>query len=110
MLNRQEKLFVLTLCAVLFVGASLDAAVKKYPFLFSMLNVMENEAVYPKININSANLEELIRIPYIGNFTAQQIIARRVTQGPFRSLDELKNVKGIKEKNFERFRSYLSIR
>jgi competence ComEA-like helix-hairpin-helix protein len=110
MLNRQEKLFVLTLCAVLFLGASLDAAVKKYPFLFSILHVMENEAVYPKININSANLEELVRIPYIGNYTAQQIIARRQTLGPFRSLEELKSVKGIKEKNFERFRSYLSVR
>jgi len=110
MLNRQEKLFVLSLCAVLFVGASLDAAVKKYPFLFSILNVMENEAVYPKININSAKLEELIRVPYIGNYTAQEIIAFRQTHGPFRSLEELKSVKGIKEKNFERFHSYLSVR
>ena len=110
MLNRQEKLFVLSLCAVLFVGAGLDVAVKKYPFLFSILNVMENEAVYPKVNINRANLAELIRIPYIGNYTAQEILTYRKSRGPFRSLEELKNVKGIKQKNFEKFRSYLSVR
>src|SRR5262245_58086579 len=110
MLNRQEKLFVLSLCGVLFLGASLDLTVKKYPFLFSILNVMENEAVYPKVNVNRANLEELIRVPYIGNFTAGEILAYRQAHGPFRTLEEVKNVKGIKEKNFERFRSYLSIR
>jgi len=94
----------------LFFGACLDLAFKQFPFLSSIVNVMESPSVYPKVDVNQANREELVRIPYIGDYTAGRIIAYRQTHGGFRSLEELKKVTGIKEKNYERFKSYLKVR
>jgi len=110
MFNQQEKKFLLSICAVLFLGACLDLAFKQFPFLSSIVNVMENSSIYPKVDVNRANQEELVRIPYIGEYTARQIIAYRRTHGAFRSLEELKKVSGIKEKNYERFKDYLKAR
>jgi competence protein ComEA len=47
------------------------------------------------VDINSASLAELERIPDVGFTMAQNIIAHRETYGPFRNLDEIQNVTGI---------------
>lgn len=49
------------------------------------------------IDINSAPLEELIKIIHIGEARAQQLISLR----PFYSLDDLRQIKGIGEKSIE---------
>lgn len=108
--NKQERLFLLSLCCVLFAGSALQYIVKAYPNINDIINVIESESFYPKININRANKETLVRIPYIGEYTAEQIIEYRMRKGKFSSLDELKTIKGIREKNFKRFSPYLKIK
>jgi competence protein ComEA len=61
------------------------------------------------ININFANLSELIQLPGIGNVIAQNIIDYRNKYGQFKSIEELKNVKGIGEKKFEGIKDLISI-
>jgi competence protein ComEA len=46
------------------------------------------------ININRAPLEELKRLPNIGQKRAEQIIAER-RKGPFKSVDDLRRIKGF---------------
>ena len=108
--NEQERLFLIGLCCVLFVGTSAQYIVKQYPHLNNIINVVENEYFYPKININSADQASLERIPYIGEYTAIKIIEYRQQRGGFQSLEELKNIAGIRAKNFERFSNYLKVK
>jgi len=61
------------------------------------------------ININFANLSELIQLPGIGNVIAQNIIDYRNKYGQFKSIEELKNVKGIGEKKFEKIKDLISV-
>ncbi|MBI3616783.1 MAG: helix-hairpin-helix domain-containing protein [Candidatus Omnitrophica bacterium] len=51
----------------------------------------------------------MVRIPYIGEYTARQIIDHRQQKGPFKSLEEIKLVRGIKEKNFAKFSGFLKV-
>ncbi len=48
-----------------------------------------------KININTANAEQLQELPGIGPTLAERIIAYRDKNGPFQTLSELTNVEGI---------------
>lgn len=49
----------------------------------------------PLINLNSAPPEELISLPGIGPALADRIVAYRIANGPFQSIDELMAVSGI---------------
>ncbi|MDY6856239.1 MAG: helix-hairpin-helix domain-containing protein [Thermodesulfobacteriota bacterium] len=51
--------------------------------------------VAPKVNINSATADELVVLEGITSESAESIIKYRMTNGPFKNLDELSKVKGI---------------
>lgn len=55
---------------------------------------------YP-ININRANIKELETLPRIGPKMAERIIIYRHQQGPFRTKEDLKKIRGIGDKTFE---------
>jgi len=63
----------------------------------------------PRIDLNSAGVEELTRLSGIGETLAQRIVAYREKHGPFRSVDELKNVPGIGEKTVEEIKDSVSL-
>ena len=48
-----------------------------------------------KVDINTADIEQLMSLKGIGEQKAQAIIKYRQTHGPFQSLDDLQNVPGI---------------
>ncbi|MDJ0765306.1 MAG: phospholipase D-like domain-containing protein [Myxococcota bacterium] len=49
----------------------------------------------PKVDINTASFDELEALPEIGDVLAQRIIDHRNLYGPFESIEQLKEVKGI---------------
>ena len=60
------------------------------------------------VNINTANLEQLTELPGIGPAKAQAIVAYR-TEKPFKSIEEIKEVKGIGDKLFAKLETYLTV-
>ncbi|MDO8581076.1 MAG: helix-hairpin-helix domain-containing protein [Candidatus Omnitrophota bacterium] len=108
-LTSQEKKVLLIFLSVVLTGSVFHYSLQKYPFLTNIVNVIEGNHLYPKVDINRATQEELVALPFIGASSAQQIIRYRQDHGPLTSLEELKSIKGIKSKNFQRFAPYLKI-
>lgn len=61
------------------------------------------------IPINSANKAVLSQLPGVGDKTADAIIAYRKTNGKFKSVNDLKNVKGIGDKKLGKMKQYLKL-
>lgn len=54
-----------------------------------------------KININTANIEELAQLVGVGQKYAERIVTYRTENGPFKAPEEIMLVAGIGEKTFE---------
>lgn len=62
-----------------------------------------------KININTASLVELQKLPRIGEKVGQRIIDFRKKNGRFRKVEEIMKVKGIGEKMFSKIKSLITV-
>ena len=62
-----------------------------------------------KINLNTATAEQLDKLYGIGPVKAQAIIEYRQQHGNFKSIDEIKNVKGIKESEFDKIKDHITV-
>jgi len=56
------------------------------------------------LDLNSARLEDLMELPGIGEKLAQRLVEYRKSHGGFRSVEDLRNVRGIGAKRMERLR------
>ncbi len=61
------------------------------------------------IDLNDADVVDLRMLPGVGEKMAQRIIQHRQTNGPFRSVDELRRISGIGPAVLERIRPYLRV-
>jgi competence protein ComEA len=62
------------------------------------------------VNINTASAEQLDALPGIGPTKAQAIIDYRSEHGRFSSIEDIQNVKGIKEGEFSKIKDYIRVR
>jgi len=98
-LTKEEKdaaifLFILMFCGLAINNlAKISQSAKK--LIFEQVNL-------GKININRVSLKELTDSKVVPGHLARKILAYRDEFGAFNSLDELKKVKGIGKRNFEK--------
>ena len=59
------------------------------------------------VNVNTATAEELQLLPGIGAARADALIELRKQRGGFKSLEQLKDVKGLGDASLERLRPYV---
>ena len=62
-----------------------------------------------KININTASAQELTTLPGIGPKKADAIVAYRVANGVFGSVDDIVKVKGIGPKTLDKLRPLITV-
>lgn len=62
-----------------------------------------------KININKADENEFQNLPGIGPAKATAIIEYRNSSGPFKAIEELKNISGIGDKTFEKLKDLVVV-
>jgi len=68
-----------------------------------------SEETKGKVDINEATLADLDSIPGIGPVIAQRIIDHRNSSGNFKRVEDIKEVKGIGEKTFEKIKDYIEV-
>lgn len=62
------------------------------------------------VNLNSAAAGELETLPGIGPAKAEAIIEYRETNGPFKSIEELKSISGIGDKTYDKLKENISVK
>lgn len=77
---------------------------------FETQNILQTQTSdKSKVNINTASKEELMTIPGIGETRAQAILNYRQEHGPFTTIEDLKNVEGIKDGVFSKMKDYIVV-
>ena len=106
-INYPGKYIVHSSCSILDLIEQANGLTNDAELSYINLNktLQDQETIYiPKkdisyntqrININNASLEQLTKLPGIGNEKASSIILYRVTNGPFNYIEDLLNVPGI---------------
>jgi competence ComEA-like helix-hairpin-helix protein len=61
------------------------------------------------VNLNTATALELQQVPGIGPSTADRILKMRKSYGQFKSVDELRAIKGIGPKRMEKMRKHITV-
>lgn len=61
------------------------------------------------ININTAGVDQLVKLPRVGEKIAQRIIDFRKKNGKFKKPADLMKVKGIGEKTFEQLKKLITV-
>jgi|UniRef100_A0A7V3RHR9 competence protein ComEA len=105
-MSRKEVIILSSLIAIIFI-INIFGYVKQKSNKRSYAMIIE-EGIR-QISINSADVEELCALPGIGPAIAQRIVEYRKKNGGFKSIDEIKAVKGIGEKLFEKIKPYIKI-
>ena len=78
-------------------------------FLFAALSLLTASLSLAAVNINTASPSELEALPGIGPAKAKAIVDYRQQHGAFKSVEELKNVKGIGEGIFSKLKAEATV-
>ena len=70
---------------------------------------VEQQLLEGVVNINTASAEQLEMLPGVGEVRARAILAERKGRGGFKSIDDLRAVKGVGDSLLERMRPYVTV-
>jgi competence ComEA-like helix-hairpin-helix protein len=97
------KLLPLVICGFLLVCCQLKDTKQISPTQ-SQITISESA-----IDINSASVQELEKLPHVGAKIAQRIVEHREKYGKFRRPEDLLLIDGISDERFREIRNYIKV-
>jgi len=113
-LEKREKFILLALLTILLFGIAFGLYQKRAvhidvkPDNFTYF-VQDPSAETLKININGSDAAELMKLKGVGKVLAGRIVEYRSTNGSFKEVEELKKVKGLGQKLYEKIKDKVSV-
>lgn len=104
-LTKEEKAILLIILISLVIG-SFIYFLTSYKSKIKKVNISTRQIC---LNLNTATIDDLDRIPGIGKIIAQRIIEYREKNNGFKKIDELKDIKGINAKKLEKIKKYIKV-
>jgi competence protein ComEA len=80
---------------------------EKFSMLESRVNV--GQGVFAKINLNTATVKDLQKLPYLDFYMAKAIIDRRISRGKYTDVNQVKDIPLIYDQIFDKMKPYLTI-
>lgn len=105
-LTRQERQVVLFLITIALIGLGINFCIKSNSKARRIFVIDINLS---KIDLNQVRLQDLLATRYISKTLAEKIIAYRNTRGRIEDLEELKQIKGINSKRYEKLKDLFFI-
>lgn len=78
-------------------------------WLFALVALLFSALAFATVNINTATQEELDALKGIGPVKAKAIVDYRSKNGSFKSVEDIKKVKGIGDKTFDAIKGDISV-
>lgn len=78
-------------------------------WIVSLIALFSFTWAFAAVNINTATVQELETLPYIGPAKAQAIIDYRKEKGQFKTVEDITKVKGIGKATFEKLKSEITV-
>lgn len=94
---------LLSLICLISLGCSGQNDAKEIPPVETI-----RQTAAPVININSASVADLEKLPHIGATTAREIIEHRERFGKFRKPEHLLLIRGISDKKFREIKNLVT--
>jgi competence protein ComEA len=88
-------------------GEKLESSSKTMPGVNTIKNATADKS--RKVNINTAGASELDILEGVGPATAKTIIEYREQKGPFKSIEDIKKVKGIGDAKFNSMKDEITV-
>jgi len=105
-LTKQERQAVLFLLAVAILGTGINLFLKINCKIKFVVPFNENLG---KVNLNKADKDTLMGILGFGEKLSGRVLSYRKERERFNSVEELKNIKGISERKYEKLKSYFYV-
>lgn len=106
-LTHQERKILIFVSALFALGLALSLLRKSTGCNVCLIKLFSEKNAATTIDLNQATREDLMTLPGIGEKRADAILALRVSRGGLRSLEDLKNIKGLNDALLERIRPHI---
>ena len=108
-LTSQERKTIIFIFCLLILGIGLDFFKKKTNRTKLVDYEVLEGRLFKRVDINRASVSELTTIPGVGRKLACSIVDFRKFNCGFTRIEELKKIRGIKDKKLEQIRKYITL-